>query len=83
MLWSTQLFPGPVPPVLPFNLGSLGFMANFQIQDFKKQMKEFITGKSARPARIDDGEATKGCVGVPILLGRLVVVASIGVFSLF
>ena len=64
VLWSTQLFPGPVPPLLPFNLGSLGFMANFKIQDFKKQVKEFITGKSGPPARLDDGEIAKDCSGL-------------------
>ncbi|KAK6138317.1 hypothetical protein DH2020_027901 [Rehmannia glutinosa] len=31
VLWAASMFKGPVPPIVPFSLGSLGFMTSFRI----------------------------------------------------
>ena len=42
ILHASSLFQQSVPPVLCFNLGSMGFMANYVFEDFEKDMKAFI-----------------------------------------
>ncbi|KAJ6248474.1 nad kinase [Anaeramoeba flamelloides] len=40
LLWTVSLFNlQPVPPLLPFNMGSLGFLASFDYREFKKIIK--------------------------------------------
>jgi NAD+ kinase len=34
VLWAASMFKGPVPPIVPFSLGSLGFMTPFCILYF-------------------------------------------------
>ncbi|MFS7906821.1 putative phosphotransferase with an alcohol group as acceptor [Helianthus anomalus] len=34
VLWAASLFKGPVPPIVPFSMGSLGFMTPFRILIF-------------------------------------------------
>jgi NAD+ kinase len=31
VLWAASMFKGPVPPIVPFSMGSLGFMTPFRI----------------------------------------------------
>ncbi|CAG8517361.1 1213_t:CDS:2, partial [Scutellospora calospora] len=38
VLYTSWLFQKIVPPVLPFHMGSLGFLTNFNFQDYKKHI---------------------------------------------
>ncbi|RCK57917.1 NAD(+) kinase [Candida viswanathii] len=42
VLYASTLFQSIAPPVLPFSLGSLGFLTNFQFQDFKRILNRCI-----------------------------------------
>lgn len=42
VLYASTLFQHIAPPVLPFSLGSLGFLTNFQFQDFKRILNRCI-----------------------------------------
>ncbi|XP_039158717.1 NAD(H) kinase 1 [Eucalyptus grandis] len=44
VLWAASLFQGPVPPVVSFNLGSLGFMTPFSRDGYKKQLESILKG---------------------------------------
>ncbi|XP_010031774.2 NAD(H) kinase 1 [Eucalyptus grandis] len=39
VLWAASLFQGPVPPVVSFSLGSLGFMTPFSRENYEKTLK--------------------------------------------
>lgn len=47
VLYSSSLFQRNVPPVISFNLGSLGFLTNFKFEDFKETLSKVLT-KGAR-----------------------------------
>jgi NAD kinase len=42
VLFASSLFQGRMPPILPFNLGSLGFMGVFSFKDFKATVSNVI-----------------------------------------
>lgn len=44
ILHASSLFQESVPPVLCFNLGSMGFMATYVFEDFEEDMKRFLHG---------------------------------------
>uniref|UniRef100_A0A1D1YAY9 NAD(+) kinase n=1 Tax=Anthurium amnicola TaxID=1678845 RepID=A0A1D1YAY9_9ARAE len=44
VLWAASLFKGPVPPVVPFSLGSLGFMTPFQSENYKEHLETVLKG---------------------------------------
>lgn len=44
VLWAASMFKGPVPPVVPFSLGSLGFMTPFQSELFKEYLQKVMAG---------------------------------------
>ncbi|XP_048139286.1 NAD(H) kinase 1-like isoform X1 [Rhodamnia argentea] len=48
VLWAASMFQGPVPPLVSFSLGSLGFMTPFRRDGYKKQLESIIK----RPIRI-------------------------------
>lgn len=39
VLFTSSLFQRSVPPVMPFSLGSLGFLTTFQFEDFRETLK--------------------------------------------
>ena len=43
VLWCGKLFNGPVPPVLSFALGSLGFLTPFDPAEYVEVLEKFIT----------------------------------------
>jgi len=45
ILHVSTLFRGPVPPVLSFNLGSLGFLTPFDFKDFRHNMANVFRGQ--------------------------------------
>lgn len=47
ILHASSLFPTAVPPVICFNLGSMGFLANHTFKDFREDMKAVIEGDRA------------------------------------
>ncbi|XP_078442768.1 NAD kinase 1 [Wolffia australiana] len=44
VLWAASLFKGPLPPVVPFSLGSLGFMTPIQSENYKEHMESILNG---------------------------------------
>ncbi|GAB2277037.1 NAD kinase 1 [Dionaea muscipula] len=44
VLWAASLFKGPVPPLVPFSLGSLGFMTPFYSEHYKESLDSILTG---------------------------------------
>ncbi|CAA7388506.1 unnamed protein product [Spirodela intermedia] len=44
VLWAASLFKGPLPPVVPFSLGSLGFMTPFQSENYKEYLDTILEG---------------------------------------
>ncbi|KAL8262681.1 hypothetical protein R6Q59_024030 [Mikania micrantha] len=44
VLWAASLFKGPVPPIVPFSLGSLGFMTPFHSEHYKECLKSILQG---------------------------------------
>lgn len=46
ILHASNLFRGAVPPVVSFNLGSLGFLTSHAFEDFKQDLKRVIHGNS-------------------------------------
>eukprot|EP01018_Ginkgo_biloba_P030341 Gb_38664 [translate_table: standard] len=44
VLWATSMFKGPVPPIVPFSLGSLGFMTPFQSELYREYLEMVMTG---------------------------------------
>ncbi|XP_047160669.1 NAD kinase 2, chloroplastic [Vigna umbellata] len=48
ILHASNLFRGAVPPVVSFNLGSLGFLTSHNFEDYKQDLKQIIHGNSAQ-----------------------------------
>ncbi|KAF8398351.1 hypothetical protein HHK36_017278 [Tetracentron sinense] len=44
VLWAASMFKGPVPPVVPFSLGSLGFMTPFQSGLYREYLDAILRG---------------------------------------
>ncbi|GMH11471.1 hypothetical protein Nepgr_013312 [Nepenthes gracilis] len=44
VLWAASLFKGPAPPVVPFSLGSLGFMTPFYSEHYKESLDSILQG---------------------------------------
>ncbi|KAH9608787.1 hypothetical protein KSS87_019680 [Heliosperma pusillum] len=44
VLWAASLFKGPSPPIVPFSMGSLGFMTPFYSEHFKESLDSVIQG---------------------------------------
>ncbi|XVE59978.1 hypothetical protein DITRI_Ditri05aG0089700 [Diplodiscus trichospermus] len=44
VLWAASMFKGPVPPIVPFSLGSLGFMTPFYSEHFKECLDSVLRG---------------------------------------
>ncbi|XP_076951666.1 NAD(H) kinase 1-like [Bidens hawaiensis] len=44
VLWAASMFKGPVPPIVPFSLGSLGFMTPFHSEQYKECLKSILQG---------------------------------------
>ncbi|KAL8141259.1 LOW QUALITY PROTEIN: hypothetical protein V2J09_007280 [Rumex salicifolius] len=48
ILHASNLFKGPVPPVVSFNLGSLGFLTSHAFEEFKVDLRHVIHGNNTR-----------------------------------
>lgn len=48
VLFTSWLFQRIVPPVMSFSLGSLGFLTNFQFQQYKEQLNNIMGAKGMR-----------------------------------
>jgi NAD+ kinase len=44
VLWATSMFRGPVPPLVSFSMGSLGFMTPFQSERYKESLDSIVNG---------------------------------------
>eukprot|EP00249_Psilotum_nudum_P011030 c22926_g1_i2 orf=390-2018(+) len=44
VLWAASMFKGPVPPVVSFSMGSLGFMTPFQSDHYKECLQTVMKG---------------------------------------
>lgn len=44
VLWAASMFKGPVPPVVPFSLGSLGFMTQFYSEHYRECLDSVLKG---------------------------------------
>ncbi|XP_022633166.1 putative NAD kinase 3 isoform X1 [Vigna radiata var. radiata] len=44
VLWAASMFKGPVPPIVPFSLGSLGFMTPFYSEHYKECLESILKG---------------------------------------
>ncbi|KAG9152080.1 hypothetical protein Leryth_021220, partial [Lithospermum erythrorhizon] len=44
VLWAASLFKGPVPPIVPFSLGSLGFMTPFCSEHYREYLSTVLHG---------------------------------------
>lgn len=44
VLWAASLFPGPVPPVVSFACGSLGFMTPFPAENYESCLSKLMKG---------------------------------------
>ncbi|KAJ6670795.1 putative proteinD KINASE [Salix viminalis] len=44
VLWAASMFKGPVPPVVPFSLGSLGFMTPFYSENYRDCLDSVLRG---------------------------------------
>ncbi|KOG99907.1 NADH/NAD(+) kinase [Saccharomyces eubayanus] len=45
VLFASSIFPKNVPPIVPFALGSLGFLTNFEFKKFKETLSHVLTEK--------------------------------------
>ncbi|KAL2339737.1 hypothetical protein Fmac_007677 [Flemingia macrophylla] len=48
ILHASNLFRGAVPPVVSFNLGSLGFLTSHNFEDYKQDLQHVIHGNNTR-----------------------------------
>ncbi|XP_054799242.1 NAD kinase 2, chloroplastic-like [Prosopis cineraria] len=48
ILHASNLFRGAVPPVVSFNLGSLGFLTSHNFDDYKQDLRQVIHGNTIR-----------------------------------
>nr|XP_016515767.1 PREDICTED: NAD kinase 2, chloroplastic-like isoform X1 [Nicotiana tabacum] len=46
ILHASNIFRGAVPPVISFNLGSLGFLTSHPFEDYKKDLRQVIHGNN-------------------------------------
>lgn len=46
ILHASNIFRGAVPPVVSFNLGSLGFLTSHSFEDYRKDLREVIHGNN-------------------------------------
>ncbi|KAK4793353.1 hypothetical protein SAY86_023788 [Trapa natans] len=44
VLWAASMFKGPVPPIVPFSLGSLGFMTPFYSERYQECLDSVMKG---------------------------------------
>ncbi|KAL3850142.1 hypothetical protein ACJIZ3_012024 [Penstemon smallii] len=44
VLWAASMFKGPVPPIVPFSLGSLGFMTPFYSEHYRECINSILHG---------------------------------------
>uniref|UniRef100_A0A7I4A3Y7 NAD(+) kinase n=1 Tax=Physcomitrium patens TaxID=3218 RepID=A0A7I4A3Y7_PHYPA len=44
MLWAASLFKGPMPPLVAFSMGSLGFMTKFQSSMYRESLQAIMKG---------------------------------------
>lgn len=44
VLWAASMFKGPVPPIVPFSLGSLGFMTPFYSENYRECLDSILKG---------------------------------------
>ncbi|XP_021729016.1 NAD(H) kinase 1-like isoform X1 [Chenopodium quinoa] len=44
VIWAASLFKGPVPPVVPLSMGSLGFMTAFHREQYKESLDSVLRG---------------------------------------
>ncbi|KAK3026355.1 hypothetical protein RJ639_042652 [Escallonia herrerae] len=44
VLWAASMFKGPVPPIVPFSLGSLGFMTPFHSEHYRECLDAIFRG---------------------------------------
>jgi len=44
LLHASSLFRRAIPPVISFNLGSLGFLTNHTFDDYQRDLRDVITG---------------------------------------
>ncbi|XP_038695050.1 NAD(H) kinase 1-like isoform X3 [Tripterygium wilfordii] len=44
VLWAASMFKGPVPPIVPFSLGSLGFMTPFYSEHYRDCLDSVLRG---------------------------------------
>lgn len=44
VLWAASMFKGPVPPMVPFSLGSLGFMTPFHSEHYRDCLDSILRG---------------------------------------
>ncbi|XP_059430290.1 NAD(H) kinase 1 [Corylus avellana] len=44
VLWAASMFKGPVPPIVPFSLGSLGFMTPFHTEHYRECLDSVLKG---------------------------------------
>ncbi|KAL3828207.1 hypothetical protein ACJIZ3_017009 [Penstemon smallii] len=44
VLWAASMFKGPVPPIVPFSLGSLGFMTPFYSEHYRENLSAILLG---------------------------------------
>ncbi|KAL3580056.1 hypothetical protein D5086_017891 [Populus alba] len=44
VLWAASMFKGPVPPIVPFSLGSLGFMTPFYSEHYQDCLDSVLRG---------------------------------------
>ena len=51
LLYASSLFQKSVPPVMAFNLGSLGFLTPFKMEDFEHQVTKVLEGHAALTLR--------------------------------
>nr|VDC71944.1 unnamed protein product [Brassica rapa] len=44
VLWAASMFKGPVPPIVPFSMGSLGFMTPFHSEQYRDCLESVLRG---------------------------------------
>ncbi|KAF8103905.1 hypothetical protein N665_0182s0013 [Sinapis alba] len=44
VLWAASMFKGPVPPIVPFSMGSLGFMTPFHSEQYRDCLEAVLRG---------------------------------------
>ncbi|KAI9074850.1 hypothetical protein K1719_043158 [Acacia pycnantha] len=55
VLWAASMFKGPVPPIVPFSSGSLGFMTPFYSENYREYLESILKGPIGITLRNRDG----------------------------